>query len=44
MAIVTAIKEKTQSRTSMKKVMDYVAQDYKTLFENEMSAPVIKYK
>lgn len=35
MAIVTAIKEKTQSRTSMKKVMDYVAQDYKTLFENE---------
>lgn len=35
MAIVTAIKEKTQSRTAMKKVMDYVAQDYKTLFQNE---------
>lgn len=35
MAIVTAIKEKTQSRTAMKKVMDYVAQDYKTRFENE---------
>lgn len=34
MAIVTAIKEKTQSRTAMKKVMDYVAQDYKTLFQN----------
>jgi hypothetical protein len=35
MAIVTAIKEKTQSRTAMKKMMDYVAQDYKTLFQNE---------
>ena len=35
MAIVTAIKEKTQSRTAMKKVMDYVAQDYKTLFQNQ---------
>lgn len=35
MAIVTAIKEKTQNRTAMKKVMDYVAQDYKTRFENE---------
>lgn len=35
MAIITAIKEKTQSRTAMKKVMDYVAQDYKTLFQNE---------
>ena len=35
MAIVIAIKEKTQSRTAMKKVMDYVAQDYKTLFQNE---------
>lgn len=35
MVIVTAIKERTQSRTAMKKVMDYVAQDYKTCLENE---------
>ena len=35
MAIVTAIREKTQSRTAMKKVMDYVAQDYKILFQNK---------
>jgi len=30
--IVTTIKEKTQSRTAMKKVMNYVVQDDKTFF------------
>lgn len=35
MAIVTAIKEKTQSRAAMKKVMDYVVQDSKTAFHDE---------
>jgi len=34
MAIVYAVKERTQSRIAMKKVMDYVAQDYKTMFED----------
>jgi len=35
MAIVAAIKAKTQSKTAMKKVMDYVAQDKKTLYEDK---------
>ena len=35
MAIVTAVKEKTQSRTAMGKVIRYVSQDKKTLYENE---------
>jgi len=33
-AIVTAVKEKTQSRTAMGKVIRYVSQDKKTLYEN----------
>lgn len=32
-AIVTTIKEKTQSRTAIKKVMNYVVQDDKTFFK-----------
>jgi Relaxase/Mobilisation nuclease domain. len=35
MAIVYAVKEKTQSKTAMSKVMRYVSQDKKTLFEDE---------
>jgi hypothetical protein len=35
MAIIYAVKEKTQSRTAMSKVMRYVSQDKKTLFEDE---------
>jgi hypothetical protein len=35
MAIVTAVKERTQSRTAMVKVIRYVSQDKKTLYENE---------
>ena len=35
MAIVTAVREKTQSRTAMGKVIRYVSQDKKTLYENE---------
>lgn len=35
MAIVTAVKEKTQSRTAMGKVIRYVSQDKKNLYENE---------
>jgi len=35
MAIVTAISEKTQSKSAMSRVMKYVAQDKKTLYENE---------
>lgn len=37
MATFTAIPEKTQSATSMKRVMDYVVQDKKTLFYDEQS-------
>jgi len=38
MAIVTAVKERTQSRTAMGKVIRYVSQDKKTLYENESRA------
>ena len=34
MAIVVAVPEKTQSKTAMSKVMQYVAQEKKTLYEN----------
>lgn len=34
MAIVYAVKEKTQSRTAMSKVMRYVSQDRKTAYED----------
>lgn len=37
MAIVTAISSKTQSRTAMKKVIDYVSQDKKTMFSDTIS-------
>ncbi len=35
MAIIYAVRERTQSKTAMRKVMDYVAQDKKTVYENE---------
>lgn len=33
MAIITAIPERTQNRTAMKRVLAYVMQDYKTIYE-----------
>lgn len=41
MAIIYAVRERTQSKTAMRKVMDYVAQDKKTVYENEKGQ---KYK
>jgi len=35
MAIIYAVRERTQSKTAMRKVMDYVVQDKKTMYENE---------
>lgn len=35
MAIIYAVREKTQSKTAMRKVMEYVTQDKKTLYEDE---------
>lgn len=35
MATFTAISNKTQSRTAMRKVLDYVMQDYKTIYNNK---------
>jgi hypothetical protein len=34
-AIIYAVREKTQSKTAMRKVMEYVAQDKKTMYEDE---------
>ena len=33
MAIITAIPERTQNRTAMKRVLAYVMQDYKTTYK-----------
>jgi hypothetical protein len=33
-AIIYAVRERTQSKTAMRKVMDYVAQDKKTVYED----------
>jgi len=35
MAIIYAVRERTQSKIAMRKVMDYTAQDKKTLYEDE---------
>ncbi len=35
MATFTAISNKTQNRTAMRKVLDYVMQDYKTIYNNK---------
>jgi hypothetical protein len=35
MAIIYAVRERTQSKTAMRKVMEYVAQSKKTLYEDE---------
>ena len=37
MAIFTAIPNKTQSAVAMKRVLDYVTQDYKTMFYDEVN-------
>lgn len=37
MAIFTAISNKTQSAVAMKRVLDYVMQDYKTMFYDEIT-------
>ncbi|MCH5298752.1 MAG: relaxase/mobilization nuclease domain-containing protein [Ruminococcus sp.] len=37
MAIFTAISNKTQSAVAMKRVLDYVMQDYKTMFYDELT-------